>query len=70
MDDMKKMKENFRGYGLSQQQISDCIGLNGPLISQIFSGKIRPSQETEYRLKRLLTMCEMIKKLVLRRLQK
>ncbi len=66
MDNMKELKEKFRIYGLSQARIAEAVGLTGPLISQIFSGKIRPSEETEYRLQRLLTMCEMIKKLVLK----
>jgi len=69
-DNMREMKERFRAYGLSQQQVGDCVGLNAPLVSQIFSGKILPSSETAYRLKRLLTMCEAIKKLVLKRLRK
>ncbi len=68
--DMKELKMKFRGYGLSQSRIGECVGLNAPLLSQIFSGKIRPSPETEYRLKRLLTMCDAIKRLVQKRLQK
>ena len=65
--DMAGYKEKFRGYGLSQAQVAECVNLNGPLISQIFSGKIRPSEETEYRLQRLLAMCEAIRKMVLKR---
>ena len=68
MDDMKKMKEKFRGYGLSQNQVAECVGLTGPLISQIFSGKIRPSAETEYRLERLLCLCATIRRMVLKRI--
>ena len=67
---MKDLKGKFRGYGLSQARVAECVGLSGPLISQIFSGKIRPSEETEYRLERLLGMCAAVKKLVLKRLQK
>jgi len=69
-DNMREMKERFRPYGLSQQQIGECVGLNAPLVSQIFSGKVMPSSETEYRLKRLLAMCDAIRKMVLKRLQK
>ena len=67
---MKEYKEKFRNYGLSQSQVAECVGLNGPLISQIFSGKIRPSEETEYRLQRLLAMCDAIRKMVLKRVPK
>ncbi len=68
--DMKELKMKFRGYGLSQSRIAECVGLTAPLLSQIFSGKILPSQDTAYRLERLLTMCGAIKRLVLKRLQK
>ena len=67
---MAEYKESFRNYGLSQSQVAECVGLNGPLISQVFSGKIRPSEETEYKLKRLLAMCAAIRKMVLKRIPK
>ncbi len=66
--DMKELKERFRNYGLSQLQVAECVGLTAPLISQIFSGKIRPPEETEYRLERLLGMCDAVKRMVLKRI--
>ena len=67
--DMRKIKERFRGYGVSQQTVAGIVNLPAPLVSQIFSGKIRPSEATQIKLEKLLSMCGLIEKLIARKLK-
>ncbi len=67
--DMRKLKDGFRSYGVSQQTVAAVVNLPAPLVSQIFSGKIRASEETQVKLEKLLNMCDLIEKLIARKLK-
>ncbi len=67
--DMRKLKDGFRNYGVSQQTVAGVVNLPAPLVSQIFSGKIRASEETQVKLEKLLNMCDLIEKLIARKLK-
>ncbi len=66
--DMRKLKEGFRNYGVSQQTVAGVVNLPAPLVSQIFSGKIRASEVTQYRLEKLLALCDAVERMVSKKL--
>ena len=66
--DGREMQRCFRNYGLRQHQIAGCVGLSGPVLSSIFTGKVEARPDTEKRLIRLLKLCKQVESVIKRRL--
>jgi len=66
--DIQEIKKRFRTYGLSQSRVAETIGVSPTLLSFIFSKKVKPTEETQYKLLRLLKLCEAIEGMVMKRL--
>ncbi len=64
--DGRQMQKMFHGYGLRQRQIAGCIGLSTPVLSNIFTEKVKPREDTRRRLERLLTLCMKVEAVVKR----
>jgi hypothetical protein len=43
----RQMQREFRGFGLSQNQIAGAIGISAPVPSTIFTEKVEARKDTQ-----------------------